>query len=248
MPRGVSAITVRDYIDQQLEKRDPNFSPATNAQQYATASDKNKVNLLLRSSALLNRMQSAEEALNAYAKGDIQPLNKLMVSLGQKVGDPKSSIALLNQTLVSDEASKIIGSGQGSDKSLEMGKELADPTLGPAAVAANMKVVRQYIMAFRKEYMDAMGPFGKMYQRPEDTAPVDKGQTAPVDTAEQHRVDDFKQMHDNIKSDTVAVPAHTVLGDTLRVPEKIPDGTVRRSKKDGNMYKKVGGKWVLQQQ
>jgi hypothetical protein len=171
-------------LDAKLREMDPTFDRQQNAQQAANAKDPTFRRTLVNAASLIDRMDIATQALNAYSKGDTKLFNKLALNFGVQTGDPKAVVAKVNQFLVADEAQKIIGSGRGGEKTLEMTHQLADPSLSSEQVVALMKTVRGYIAARRTEMMNSMGPFAKLYAKDYDSPAGSSGQQPATPAAE----------------------------------------------------------------
>lgn len=163
--RGQAGIPLKTLLDQEILKANPDFDFEMNAQHKRNAEDPIFKRQMVFANSLLDRMEYATQALNAYTKGDIKGFNKLSMKLGIETGDPKSVVAKVNQFLVADEAQRLIGSGQGSEGTLELSHQLADPSLSPAQAKAVMGTVKSYVQARRDEILSSMGPFGKMYNK-----------------------------------------------------------------------------------
>lgn len=163
--RGTKGIAYKQALDEEIMKLEPNFDFALNDMQYKNGNDPVLKKQVIYSNSLLDRMESATKALNAYNKGDIKAFNNLAKNIGIKMGDPKAVVAKVNQLLVGDEAQRLLGSGQGSDAALEEAKTLADPDLSPQQTEEVMKTVVEFVQARRNEILSSMGPFGRMYSK-----------------------------------------------------------------------------------
>lgn len=154
--RLVSGLTTRNGYNQTIldyaQSVDPTFDSVSVGAGQKFQQNPETQKFIANANTASNTVDKIIELSNKVDRGSIQVLNNGVLKLKQGVSDKNATELVTLSGILADELGKILGSGQGSDFTIQLGQSLVNPNLSKEAFAAQANLLKDRIGNKLDEY------------------------------------------------------------------------------------------------
>lgn len=141
------------YIAAVLAK-DPGYNFITGQAGKNFAVNPETQKFIANSNVVLSTLDNFKSLSNQINRGNITLLNNGQLALKAGISDPTVAQYLSQAGILADEIGKILGSGQGSDFTIQLGQALINPNLSQEALAGVIDMIKGRVQNKLTEYMN----------------------------------------------------------------------------------------------
>lgn len=131
-----------DAAAKRIQAAIPGWSPASAAAQYAFFKSPETQKFIANSNTVLATINDPQTGIKALSdkvdRSNIIPLNNGTLSLKRATSDPATAKFVQQANILADEIGKILGSGAGSDFTIQLGQTLVNPAYSKSTFNATM--------------------------------------------------------------------------------------------------------------
>jgi len=142
---------------QRIQAAIPGWTPVNAKAQAKFYESPKTQTFIANSNTVLDTINQIKQLSNQVNRGNLTVLNNGRIALNSATSDPNTTKLVQLSGILSDEIGKILGSGQGSDFTIQLGQSLVNPSYSQEAFNANMDQLSGRVKNKVNEYMKQGG-------------------------------------------------------------------------------------------